>query len=117
MLAEIVEAEDFAEVGAGWQESIEPPTDDRPFFFFGVRMGDLLMGRVDREALPAATSGAVYILSVLTVSVAGLALLALLVPLVITRRSVSLRSAWPFFLYFAAIGLGYLLVEVSQLQR
>jgi hypothetical protein len=117
VLAEVAEAEDFAAVGAGWQESIEPPTDDRPFFFFGVRIGDLLMGRVDREALPAATSGAVYILSVLTVSVVGLALLALLVPLVITRRGVSLGAAWPLFVYFAAIGLGYLLVEVSQLQR
>lgn len=117
VLVQIAEVEDLAALGAGWQESIEPPTDDRPFFFFGVRIGDLLMGRVDREALPAATSGAVYILSVLTVSVIGLALLALLIPLVITRRSASLHSAWRFFLYFAAIGLGYLLIEVSQLQR
>jgi hypothetical protein len=116
-LAAIAEAQDFTTLAEGWRESIEPPTDDRPFFFFGVRVGDLLMGRVDRQALPAATSGAAYILSVLTVSVVGLALLALLVPLLIARRSIPLRTAWPCFLYFAAIGLGYLFAEVSQLQR
>jgi hypothetical protein len=117
IIADIAAAEDLAGLSSSWPETIDPPTDDRPYFFFGVRIGDLLLGRIDLATLMPATTGAIYILGVLTISVLGLVLLVFLVPMLLTSWKKSLDCTWPYFAYFAAIGFGYLLVEVSQLQR
>lgn len=46
-----------------------------------------------------------------------LSLLAIIVPLILTTRKGVLRGATPHFIFFAAIGLGFMLIEISQLQR
>ena len=41
----------------------------------------------------------------------------ILVPLFLTTKRAARRGIRPFYVYFAGIGLGFLLVEFSQLQR
>src|ERR1700736_4955394 len=53
----------------------------------------------------------------LLVVVAVLALLCVIVPLVLTANRPPLRRHAPHLLYFAAIGLGFMFVEVALLQR
>ena len=60
---------------------------------------------------------AVYVLGVLLISVIGLTLLCIIVPLILTTTKASLRGAFPLFVFFAAIGFGFMLVEISQMQR
>jgi len=95
----------------------EAPTDDSPFFLcnFGVRdvfrslLGQRMPGA--NRPTPEETFGAVF------VGVALLTVLCMVVPLFFTGLKPSVTGAAPLFLFFAAIGLGFMLVEVSQLQR
>jgi hypothetical protein len=97
------------------------PTDDRPFFFQMVNLGDVLHGKgIHSESH---IYRAVYVLAILSVTVIVMAALCIGLPLFLDvrrarRRGEHLpRGMRPFYLFFAAIGLGFLLVEVSQLQR
>jgi len=53
----------------------------------------------------------------LLVTVLVLTTLCVVVPLWLTTDRAALRGAGPLFVYFAAIGLGFMLVEISQMQR
>jgi hypothetical protein len=97
---------------------ISPPIDDRPFFFQmadidTIRSGDIL--RDDFITRP------VLILSLLGVTVLVLAAICIALPLVLGRNdrldAVTRRRSRPFFVYFAGIGFGFLLLEIAQLQR
>jgi hypothetical protein len=62
----------------------------------------------------------VLILGGLGVVVLSLAAVCVLAPLVLGRRlgqRRAIRTEWPFYTYFAGIGLGFMLVEIAQLQR
>jgi hypothetical protein len=62
----------------------------------------------------------VLILGGLAIVVLALAALCIAFPLLLARRrgqSYVRRRFVPFYLYFAGIGLGFLLIEVAQLQR
>lgn len=103
---------------ADYPLDITVPTDDRPFFFNFTRFGDL--GREELVSNPAYRSSAegnYALLSVLGIS-AVLALLFIVLPLALRRgRQLSLGDNWPFLLYYAAIGIGFMLVLVPSIQR
>jgi predicted membrane-bound spermidine synthase len=46
-----------------------------------------------------------------------LTVLAIVVPLALTTERTVLRGSAPLFFFFAGIGLGFMLVEISQMQR
>src|SRR4030095_2384504 len=60
---------------------------------------------------------AVGVLGVLLATVTLMTAACILLPLVRTRHTVDLQGATPHLVYFAAIGFGFMLVEISQLQR
>jgi hypothetical protein len=95
----------------GYRLDVCAPTDDRPFFFNMRRLGDL------GEAPPPGYLYAVDPFRVLVLTVAVLAVLALaglLLPLATVRRE---RPGLGALSFFAAIGLGFLLLEVVLIQR
>jgi hypothetical protein len=59
----------------------------------------------------------VLVLGLLAIAVVLLAFVFLVLPLLFTTRRSALKGMAPFSLYFTAIGLGFLIVEISQLQR
>lgn len=98
---------------------ITPPTDDRPFFFHMLRLADYFQSKhlkYNEQRFNLIGISMLYIL--LAVSVC-LSLLFIIVPLLIVRDKVPLPTNWGVvgLFFFASIGFGYLLVEISQLQR
>jgi spermidine synthase len=91
-----------------------PPTDDRPFFFNMIPL---------RKALGKPGWGTDPYLRVyktlisLLVIVVVLTGLCLILPLLLKSRRATLAGAVPLLIFFGAIGFGFMLVEVSQLQR
>lgn len=97
---------------------VSPPTDDRPFFFQMADVNTFLHGDIFRDDF---ITRPVLVLALLAVTVLLLAGICIGLPLVLGRRDrldrAARRNARPFFVYFAGIGLGFLLLEVAQLQR
>jgi predicted membrane-bound spermidine synthase len=96
--------------------NIVAPTDDSPFFFNMLRLADVL--RLGPVAASKQSNNliAVFTLGILLVTVIVLTGLCILVPLWWTQRTPPRGSAW-LLMFFAAIGLGFMLVETSQMQR
>jgi hypothetical protein len=102
--------------------NIEPPTDLQPYFFLQVRPGDLVnLRRHNFGTVTEITFNGVRVMIVL--SAASLALVILVAVLTLTSRPGSAASPaarrtyrW-MTLYFLGIGLGYILVQISLLQR
>lgn len=94
--------------------NVAPVSDDAPFFFFTLKMDQILHdGGLQRGIDWKVNLGVVVLAGVFLISL--LAVLAfLIVPMALGsgRRQRSLP-----LLYFVAVGLGYILVEISCIQR
>lgn len=99
---------------AAYPLEIRPATDDRPFFFNAYRLSDVLAGALGPDEDPAAH----YVLGIALLQLALLAVLLLVAPL-LPRGRAALRAAgaWRACAYFAALGLGFMLVELGLMQR
>jgi len=117
VLSQIARSTDLDEFASSFPLDISPPTDDRPFFFNMLRIQDVFSpGRIEGH-VNAFNLKAVTTLGSLLVIVLGLTLLCIIVPLVLTRRRSRPMGAARYILFFGAIGFGFMLVEISQLQR
>jgi hypothetical protein len=99
---------------AEFDEDLSPPTDDRPFFFQMASLGTFLSGEGFSDDL---VFRPVLVLGSLGLAVLLLAAVCIGGPLVHMGRRTRHAGMAPFYLYFAGIGLGFMLVEFSQLQR
>ncbi len=115
--AAIASAEDRAELARRFPFDISPPTDDRPFFFNMMRLGDVFGDDEPPENAVRFNMKAVSVLGHLLLIVMGLTALCIVVPLALTAHKEALASAAPLFIFFIAIGLGFMFVEISQMQR
>lgn len=102
---------------ANFPLDISPPTDDRPFFFHMLRARDVFHRQRWEQGSNSFNMVAVFVLGTLFLLVLGFTGLCIIVPLVMTVRKVPWRTTLPHFLFFGAIGLGFMLVEISQMQR
>ncbi|MBI3940490.1 MAG: hypothetical protein HY315_06615 [Acidobacteria bacterium] len=102
----------YAEFVRSYPSNISAPTDDSPFFFHTLRARDLLR--------PIGYAGmnvqAVKVLGALLVIVTLLSLGAIVLPLAL-RRDIRSSQSMPATIYFGAIGLAFMLVEIGQLER
>ena len=97
---------------------ITPATDDRPFFFNLVRFGDLfLLASQPGVVYQISMESAGILLAVLGITAAG-SLIFVLVPLWwgVRRRGLAAPSA-RMLIYFGALGVGFMLVEIPTIQR
>jgi hypothetical protein len=96
---------------------IAPPTDDSPFFFHMLRLGDLFDRELWSQGTMTFNMVAVAVLGTLFIIVLVLTFLCIIVPLGLTTKKSALSGTWPLFIFFSGIGLGFMLVEISQMQR
>lgn len=97
---------------------VSPSTDDRPFFFNMVRLKDAAAIAVWAQGrLGSPNNAAVSVLLWLLISLTALTAASIIVPLKMKAGAVDLKSAWPQLAFFAAIGAGFMLAEVAQMQR
>lgn len=102
---------------AAYPALITAPTDDSPFFFHMLRLRDVFHPGKAEMGVTTFNTHAVATLGWLLLIVFGLTAVCILGPLLLTVRQVPLAGTAPLFAYFSAIGLGFVLIEVSQMQR
>jgi hypothetical protein len=95
--------------------NIEAPTDDTPFFFHMLRARDLLKAST-YQGMNQLNLKAEKVLGTLLGIVIGLSLIAIIAPLAL-RKHVRQGHSRMLMLYFAAIGLAFMMVEIGQLER
>jgi SAM-dependent methyltransferase len=96
-------------------ENIAPSTDDNPFFFYTARFGDLF-------GLPTTThamnnNAAISMTRWLVIITLAACVYYIVVPLTRLARRMRLAALAPPVTYFSAIGMGFMLIEISQMQR
>ena len=97
---------------------LRPPTDSWPFFghYFRWRQVPLILKQLGKTWQPFGGSGFLLVLALLILSVLAALILAI-VPLLSQRQALTAPSVPRILAYFAALGLGYLLVEMPILQQ
>jgi len=112
---QLIQLNDPQRFAARYPYDVSPVTDNAPFFFFNLKLGQILrpgslqQGMDWKINLGVAVLGMVLAISL--VAVLGF----LVVPLAMGTRSQQLRPVR--LLYFVAVGLGYILVEIAFIQR
>jgi len=111
--ADLIASNDPYLFAQNYAYNVAPVTDNAPFFFFTLKAGQILGPEGLRNGIDWKVNlGVLVLLLVLAISlVAVLAFLILPLALKATRQS-------PIpLLYFVAVGLGYILVEIAFIQR
>lgn len=116
-LTRLVEAPDPREVWSAFASDISPPTDNRPFFFQSARPGQLLSKRWARGEWRRTNLGMIVLFGLVGISFLVVVLFMLLPLVVVRHRVAATRGRAPFLLYFAALGAGFIVVEVVLVQK
>ena len=117
-VAALALAADRAAFISAYPVDISPSTDNRPFFFNVVRLGDLGKDEFARSAIYGFGAEATRTLLVTLAIALLLAALLIVLPLALGRGA-ALRQAGgaPYIAYYALLGLGFILVEIPMLQK
>jgi hypothetical protein len=110
---QLVLAADRRQFYAGYEKDIRPTTDDRPFFFHSAKLKDQVGVVFGRSMLFGNGLSALMTLTIISFALVALFVVA---PLAVT--GVPDVAGWGNWLvYFGALGAGFMLIEVSVLQR
>ena len=111
--ARLILSRDREQFYRDFPQDIRPTTDDRPFFFHTTKLRDQFQVAVGRSMLFG--NGLSALLTLMVIS-GALVVLFVVGPLVLAGGN--RPGGWPFWLlYFGALGAGFMLIEVSILQR
>jgi hypothetical protein len=108
---------DLAAFAAAFPLNIAAPTDDSPFFFHMLRLRDIFRWDSVGPTIGSQNTQAVFVLGGLLATVVLLTILCIFVPLRLSSNRVPLGGNLSLLVFFAAIGLGFMLIETSQMQR
>ncbi len=118
LVQQMVNTPDLRAFIASYPLDISPVTDDRPFFFSLVRLGDLIRPEFTGSGVYQLSAEAVQILLAAAVISTALAILFLFGPLILRRqREERATGQARYLVYFAALGLGFMLIELPMVQR
>ncbi len=99
----------------GYAYNVTPVSDNAPFFFFTLKAGQILgQEGLERGVDWKVNLGVLVLLLVLVISFAAV-LVFLILPLAL-KNEAGRPLPWRL-LYFVAVGLGYILVEIAFIQR
>ena len=111
--AQLIRTGDRRQFYADYREDIRPTTDDRPFFFHTTKLKDQFQVAFGRSMLFG--NGLSALLTLMGIS-AALVVLFVLGPLVVAGGERP-RGWFGWLVYFGTLGAGFMLIEVSVLQR
>jgi len=113
--ARLIRAADREQFYASYRADIRPTTDDRPFFFHTTKLRNQFDVAFGKSMLFG--NGLSALLTLLGISTA-LVVLFVIGPLALVDRQHARPRGWlPWLVYFGALGAGFMLIEVSVLQR
>jgi SAM-dependent methyltransferase len=99
---------------ASLPQNISPSTDDNPFFFYTARFRDF----VGKPLWALSINNAAISMTLMLIVTALCACLYYIVgPFIRLARRMPLSVLTPPVTYFCAIGMGFMLIEISQMQR
>jgi spermidine synthase len=111
--ADLIASNDPYRFAQSYAFNVAPVTDNAPFFFFTLKARQVLDGLSGRHGIDWKVNlGVLVLLLVLAISLAAVAAF-LILPLAFQRGH---QSPLPL-LFFVAVGLGYILVEIAFIQR
>jgi hypothetical protein len=117
-LAQLASSLDVDALAAKFPLDISPPTDNKPFFFNMARLRDSLNPAAWRAAGTDVNLKAVSVLGGLLIFVVVLTAVTILVPILARSGLAAFSgSALPLTIFFCCIGVGFMLIEISQMQR
>lgn len=112
--AGLLQSNDPYAFSANYPYNVSPVTDNAPFFFFTLKLQQIWRPTVKLGGLDWKVNIGIAVLAMLLVISIFAVLAFLIVPLFLqTERAGNPAS----LLYFVAIGLGYILVEITFIQR
>ena len=111
---QLIASNDPVVFASHYKFNVSPVYDDAPFFFFNLKLGQILHRSVDQGIDWKVNLGIVVLGIVLLLSIVAV-LGFLILPLALGARGHQPRIL-PL-LYFVAIGVGYILVEITFIQR
>jgi len=116
-LADFAGSADPYETAKKYPINLAPPTDDKPFFFNMTRMHDAFNPGKWEGRGHDVNLKAVQVVAGLLVFVILLTVVCVIVPVMIKADKAALRASLPLSGFFIFIGLGFILIEISQMQR
>lgn len=112
---QLIQSNDPKRFASRYPYDVSPVTDNAPFFFFTLKFDQLLHPKSLMQAIDWKVNLGVAVLG-MVLAISLLAVLAFLVfPLAMGGRGQQARPVR--LLYFIAVGLGYILVEIAFIQR
>ena len=128
LYAQIVGAPELEDVFRNNDSQLAPATDDKPFFNQHTRWSRIRWNTIVDLFSQKQPSGARMALEdrpiaevtllILLVQSAIVAGLCILLPLaLLDRRGLQIKGRWGWLGYFAALGLGFIMIEIALLQR
>ena len=112
--AQLIQSNNPQAFSAMYAYNVTPVTDNAPFFFFTLKAGRLLRPHSNSSAMDWKVNLGVAVLGMLLILSLVAVLVFLILPLLLTSGG---RQTTPALFYFVAVGLGYILVEVTFIQR
>ena len=103
--------------------NVTASTDDNPYFFHMLRMKDILnmntwaQGGENAALAVYGNKIAVIMLGVILATVLFLTGTCIIIPLLTSSQRFAALSNAPLTTFFSAIGLGFMFIEISQMQR
>jgi hypothetical protein len=111
----IIESRDPEHFAENYPFNVSPVYDKSPFFFFTLKPSQILGAGTQSGIDWKVNMGIVVLLMLVVISAFAVAAF-LILPLLFTSRART-RGSWLPLLYFVAIGLGYIAVEITLIQR
>jgi hypothetical protein len=112
--AELIRGQDARVFSATYPYNVTPVTDNAPFFFFTLKPEQVFRGS-DAGGIDWKVNLGIAVLGVVLIVSVAAVMLFLVLPLALSPDTRSGRSMR--VLYFIAIGLGYIMVEIAFIQR
>ena len=97
--------------------NLTPTTDDNPFFFNFYQWRNLGSSRGELDTGHTLATGQIVLALILLLSIGFSALLILLPLVVFQRQGLHTEGKWGFIAFFLGIGLGFIFVEISFVQK
>ena len=114
VFSELIASNDPFAFASRYKFNVAPVSDNAPFFFFTLKIGQVISKGVAHGIDWKVNVGVAVLGLVLLLSIAAV-LAFLILPLVFGTKSTRGQPVRLF--YFVAIGLGYILVEIAFIQR
>jgi spermidine synthase len=112
--SELIKSNDPVAFSKSYAYNVAPVTDNAPFFFFTLKPEQIWRSISEPGAMDWKVNLGVAVLAMLLLISLVAVLTFLIVPLILQKERAGNPAS---LLYFVAIGLGYILVEIAFIQR